>query len=411
MGLSYNGPVPLVKTFWLSMHVPYACRHSGACCSSGWAVPVEHVRVAGIQGLTSDSNWLLPVCGAPADVAGVLATHVGGRCVFYRRPTRQERVGRVEGAERSEGGDGCEIHYVLGHSSLPAACQHFPRECLIDPRGVFVTLSQYCPTAADLLFDHAGRVEIVEGPPAVPGGHAEGLDARDVMPPLLTPGVLMDHGGYSAWEAHMIHTLAGSAGAPQPEDALNLLVQHAKALTRWRPGTATLAHAIGELDSVSARPQTADVDWRETRCLFEVARGALADSHTWLEIPPHAVDIWRAHVANAWRDYSHVLNRFLAAHAFAAWMAYQGNGLLAMMQHLCTALAVLRIEAIRVCSADGEPLTRARLKHAIRQTDLLLMHLADRERLAAQLSVHSSAPLNPSTPSAGYTSKSATTGP
>jgi hypothetical protein len=27
--------------FALSIHADYACRHSGACCSAGWTIPVE----------------------------------------------------------------------------------------------------------------------------------------------------------------------------------------------------------------------------------------------------------------------------------------------------------------------------------------------------------------------------------
>ena len=38
-----------VKFFWLNFHLPYACRHSGMCCTSGWPIPVEHARVTAID--------------------------------------------------------------------------------------------------------------------------------------------------------------------------------------------------------------------------------------------------------------------------------------------------------------------------------------------------------------------------
>ena len=38
-----------VKFFWLNFHLPYACRHSGMCCTSGWPIPVEQARVAAIE--------------------------------------------------------------------------------------------------------------------------------------------------------------------------------------------------------------------------------------------------------------------------------------------------------------------------------------------------------------------------
>ena len=205
----------MVKTFWLSMHVPYACRHSGVCCSSGWAIAVEHTRTAAIGMLRGDGSWLLPAPGAPPEVAGILALANGGHCVFHRQ--------------------GCEIQRAYGHAALPSACQHFPREVLIDARGVSVTLSHYCPTAVDLLFDHVGSVEIVEGPPALPTGAAEGLDARDVLPPLLTEGVLMDMEGCSAWEAHMVRVLTAHDAATA-EDKLARLEIDLATVQRWRPG-------------------------------------------------------------------------------------------------------------------------------------------------------------------------------
>ena len=44
--------------------------------------------------------------------------------------------------------------------------------------------------------------------------------------------------------------------------------------------------------------------------------------------------------------------------------------------------AVLRIECARQCRAFGRPLDRELLSNAIEQSDLLLVHYADPERLA-----------------------------
>ena len=307
-----------MRTFWLSMHVPYACRDSGVCCSSGWAIPLERVRVGAVGAIRSDTSWLLPAAGAPEDVAGVLAVSASGHCVFHR--------------------DGCEIHRTVGHGALPTACQHFPREILIDPRGVFVTLSHYCPTAADLLFTHAGPVEIVEGPPAVPDGDPEGLDARDVLPPLLTEGVLMDLEGYSAWEAHMVRVLTRDDEAP-PEAALDALEGDFAILQRWRPGGETLAAAVAAL----------------------TGRGQAATSGAW-SLPQHQPAL-ADHV---------IIRRYLAARAFASWAAYQTAGVSAVIRSLREVLALLR-----------EHHARTPLKEAIRQTDLQVMHLLPRIGLAS----------------------------
>ncbi|MBA3269811.1 MAG: hypothetical protein H0T71_04805 [Acidobacteria bacterium] len=315
------------RTYWLSMHASYGCRHAGACCSSGWAIALEREKVDAIQLLRADRGWLLPAPGAPTEVAGVIAYGRGGRCVFHR--------------------DGCEIQRASGHDALPSACQHFPREVLIDPRGIFVTLSHYCPTAADLLFEHHGPVEIVAGPPAVPGGTPEGLNAVDVLPPLLTGSMLMDHEGYAAWEAHMVQTLT-TRDTRSPEEALAILDGQVKSLQRWRPGKSPLADAVRNL------------------------RDDCADT----AIPEPFVSV----------TFFPVVKRLLAAHAFASWMAYQGNGLPSVVRKLHLTLATLRMEVAGLRDRACGPLTASALKDAIRQTDLQLVHLADRDHLARRLS-------------------------
>lgn len=173
-----------MRFFWLNCHVNYACRHSGACCSSGWPIPVEHNRVARIQQVSRHAEWLVPASEAPDDVAGRLAFGSSGHCVFH-------------------GAGGCEVY-----SARPSSCAHFPYVCVIDPRGVHVTLSHYCPTAAAMLFDHEGPVEIVEGP-APPTGLdiPEGLDARDALPPLASPNRLMSFDEFTAWEENAVRTV------------------------------------------------------------------------------------------------------------------------------------------------------------------------------------------------------------
>ena len=109
------------------------------------------------------------------------------------------------------------MHATLGHEALPSSCQHFPRVCLVDTRGVRVALSHFCPTAAAMLVDATHPVAIVRGPEAVPGvGVPEGLDARDVLPPSLSDRVLMDLDALTAWEAHIVQALAGPSRGPAP---------------------------------------------------------------------------------------------------------------------------------------------------------------------------------------------------
>lgn len=154
-----------VRYFWLNFHLPYHCRHSGACCKAGWTIPIEPER----------APFLGPGDTLPQDAGGACVFH-DGRCTVY--------------------------------AHRPMSCVHFPYVCLIDARGVHVTLSHFCPTAAALLFDHRGPIEIVEGSPPIAGlDMPEGLDARESLPPLRAPNVLMSFEEFSEWERHELKAL------------------------------------------------------------------------------------------------------------------------------------------------------------------------------------------------------------
>ncbi|HJU42040.1 MAG TPA: YkgJ family cysteine cluster protein [Vicinamibacterales bacterium] len=238
-----------MRYFWLNFHLPYRCRHTGACCKAGWPIPIEPERAVFLgRGQT-----------LPQDADGACAFY-NGRCTVY--------------------------------DHRPMSCVHFPYVCLIDARGVHVTLSHYCPTAASLLFDHQGPIEVVEGPPPIPGFDIpEGLDARESLPPLRSSQVLMSYDEFSEWERKEIDTISSIAG----------------------------------------------------------------DS-----------------------KFAPVIERFLAAKLFASWAAYDGDGITPIRSAVGNAHRVLRVEMEKACNHHGRPLDATLLLHAIRQTDLQLVHRATR---------------------------------
>jgi Fe-S-cluster containining protein len=318
-----------MSVYSLSIHADYGCRHSGACCTAGWDIPVEltlyrTLADAHKAGRLTARDPFVVDSTLPQGVSAMVRHESSGPCVFFERDARL-----------------CEIHRVLGEGALPAACRHFPRVALRDGRGTFVTLSHFCPTAAASLLRGDVPLEIVKAPPAFPDIDYDGLDAVDALPPLLHPRMLMDLEGYAAWETHMVRRFAVDA---TPESALDALARDVEDLRRWRPGGAALAEVIAAL-------------------------------------PPRAPDR-RLSADPALGRFSAPVCRYLAARAFANWCAYQGHGLRTILRSLEASLDVLKGEIARACAAAERPLDQQLFIEAVRATDLLLVYRSSREQLA-----------------------------
>ncbi len=273
-----------------------------------------------------DDSWLLIDPNAPDDVAGTLALQATGHCVFH-------------------GETGCGVY-----ASRPESCSHFPYVCLIDQRGVHVTLSHYCPTAAALLFEDHGPIAIVEGPSPVPGSAIpEGLDARESLPPTFT-------------EASTCAKAAADRSAGRPK-ATKLRLMSWDEVSAWeRDAVVALATSAPEPD--------------RALMAFEQARRAVAAPLDWPAAPANFAPLWHELVAPAWSGFAPVLARYRAAKVFASWALYLGDGPAAVTRAADAAMAVLQVEAARQCERDGATLDASRLREAIRQTDLLLVHYA-----------------------------------
>lgn len=242
----------------------------------------------------------------------VAARHPDGTCTFFEEESHH-----------------CAIHDAGGHAALPVSCRMFPRVVLQDGRGTFISLSHFCPTAAALLFDESGNawppVGIVEAPPALTDvGPLDGLDARAVWPPLLRPGVMMDLESYGTWERLGVELLTREGIAPGT--SLDALVSTTGRITSWAPGSAEpLEHAVRDAFGMLTPPST------DTLCVEDRA-----------------------------------VKRWLAARLFGNWIAYQEDGLDAIVRYLRNCLTTFTTELAR----DGSAL------ESIRRSDLLIVHRA-----------------------------------
>lgn len=257
----------------------------------------------------------LSVLGISIGPDRVAPSRPTGDCVFF-----EADAGRL-----------CTIHRRGGPALLPSVCRHFPRVIVKDARGTSVTLSHYCPTAAGLLFTEA-PLSIVEAPPALSlGGVLEGLDATNVLPPLLSKDVLMDWDGYTAWEeaAIALFNVDGIA----PEQAVDTVLAVTERISTWKPGRESLSSMVR----------------REFSVAMDAAR-------------------WRD---GGWGEYARPINAFLAAHAFASWAVYEPGGLRSVPAAVSKALRLL------AQNNDRGQLSRTSVTEAIRATDLELRHASE----------------------------------
>jgi Fe-S-cluster containining protein len=312
-----------VSTYCLSIHSSYTCADSGDCCTAGWPIPAEPPLIAALTSGALGQAWTagraFETEAGPGGPVSILRT-VRDACVFYEPDRRR-----------------CAIHRQAGPATLPTACRNFPRVTLSDRRGVFITLSHFCPTAAALLLEDR-EITIVHAPASLSlNGGVEGLDATGVLPPLLGPGMLTDAEGYSAWEREAVGVFNDRRYTA--ENALTIISVATDAVCRWRPGAETLGARV--------------------HAAFDRARGA--------RDPSSASD----------GPSEHAIKSFLAAHLFASWHPYQDGGLQAAVRAVETAFVTLREElAPRLGSgrAPGLRPGRAPFIAAVRAADFRLRH-------------------------------------
>ncbi len=240
----------------------------------------------------------------------------------------------------------CALHQVGGPDALPTACRHFPRVFLRDDRGLSLTLSHFCPTAAGMLLRDA-PLDIVEAaPPLALDGDVEAFEATGALPPLLRPGMLTDLEAFDLWERAAIATFARDDLTC--DQAIAAVSAATEMMRLWNPGGRSLCAVVEES--------------------FEAAA---AERHVTREPPPEA----------PLQAFDGAVKRYLAAKVFANRMAYECRGLRSLVAWLRTCLKMLRAEAARA----GETLNGPRFIEAVRATDLALVHRTDTAALARSL--------------------------
>ena len=356
------------EAYCLNLHADYLCHHSGACCTAGWAIPIEAPTYARVAERFRTSQGSIPLFVTGDDAQAIVNVRANGACVFF-----DQDHGRL-----------CAVHRDLGEDALPSACRQFPRVSLHDSRGTLISLSHFCPTAAGLLRSNL-RPAIVRAPAALAlGGSVEGLDARDALPPLLHPGMLMDPDAYALWERRVIDVLGRDTVSA--DAAIATIAAATRAVSAWRPGGISCADAVAHaFDSTSTPNVVVDLDADD-----DVQRVAIALSSVPAGLaPPPLFDDFRRTwptVSPLFTAFDREVRAYLAARTFGNWMAYHGRGLDAVVEYVRICLAVLKMEVARhwACSSVS-PSWQTVIEPAIRNADLLLVHQSDMKTLARLL--------------------------
>ena len=340
-----------MRTRCLSFHAGYRCRHVGECCRAGWDIEVEPHIVQAVE-----TRRILPVLSTavafqPLPEAGTVAparTQTGD-CGFHQA-------------------DRCSLQQAGSETMLPSACRHFPRVYLRDARGVLLTLSHFCPTAAALLLDQHPVTIVEAAAPLALEEPIEGLDAREALPPLVRPGMLADIPGYAAWEEAVVRTFVET---PDAHAALSILERATEDVRQWSPSHGLLADRVREAFA-TVSPDAAALHLSES---FAVVRD-LTGPHPLIEVPAEFEREWADLRDRALNLMSGPMARYLAASTFGNWIAYRGQGLRSIVAWLHACHDVVRVQLVRHLS-QADAIAPADLIEPFRLADYIMVHTVD----------------------------------
>jgi len=186
----------------------------------------------------------------------------------------------------------------------------------------------------------------------------------------------MDVAGFHAWERSAVEML--DTAGPNVTAALSSLHAATEEIREWSPGNEALEDVVIEtMRRASGAPALEDA--AETLRRYSLA---VASVPRGLTAPPHAVRIDPHHpkVTALWLEFDDVIRRYLASKLFASWWPYLGLDLLSIVEAIRVHDAVLRTNVGRLL--DRHHTGRKALLEAIRDTDLLMVHLSDYRTLA-----------------------------
>lgn len=282
--------------------------------------------------------------------------------------------------------------------------------CILQPSGVFITFTNFCPTAAELLFHEDTQISIIKDDPTFSKNKVwAGHDARKHIPPLLRPNVPMSWETFNLWEKYTVEFL--SRKDYSPEEALILLAATLDTARKWDRKTIPLFDFLSKIFEVDSNADPTQMKslvnqlpcgLSKAKVLYIILLSLINENDkTYLPIIKDFKNIYASkgepadtesfiadynkYVKPFWKDFEFPIRRYLISKIFATYYFYQGNGLWSGLYSVITALAALRIHSTLLCTIKQKNLNKVILKKAFGYTDYILLHGFKRRRLIEYL--------------------------
>lgn len=389
---SNPGPIIVNRRPWpgqtlrlLALHADYACANTGLCCQDAWSIRLHDEEAQRVDAALAENGDGLPPAGTwyepkPLGEMGDAQMKTGPHgCLFH---------------SGDAGSSSCALHRRFGAEVLPTICQTYPRLALRTPAGIYLTLTNTCPTAAALLRHEGGLREVAPGRVWRGGALGGSIFGNNAQPPRF--GAASQPGWepfdyFWRWSPEWMSNATLTPG--EALFGLGLIVGHIEGLGAAATQATTL---IDQLDQLTAgfAPQLAGLTARSqpdpllsatyADVLLNVA-GAVqtlppelaalrpADLASDAQRAALAAD-YAAQIAPRMAEHAVIERNYIGTRLYANPLAYRASSLRAGYFVVVLMSIGLRYAALGHCRLDGRALDADVLLKAAATIDRLLLH-------------------------------------
>lgn len=368
----------------LELHADYTCANTGLCCEDTWGIALLAEELPRMKAALARGGM------PPEEIERHFVSEARGELGVARLAASAQ--GCLFHAHEA-GCSYCGMQRALGHATLPIICQSFPRAAVRTPAGIYLTLSNACPTAAKSLLranalgETAPRSVCAQGPQL--GGSIFGDRAEAPrFSPACRPGwAAFDY--FWRWAPEWLSNPALTPG--EALFGLGYIVGHVEGLGAAAADAALL---IEQLDQVAAgfpaqlKPLCAQVSPEPLlgaihfETLLNIAAQVqplspeLAAVHQGPDARAALVADYTALIRPRLAELALIERNYIGARLFANPLVYRAGSLRLGYFVVVLSAVALRFAALALCRSEGRPLDADLLLRAAGVVDKLLLHNA-----------------------------------